>query len=191
MLWRDFINSYWRDWRTGDRSKDRDMLEDQEWVERWLHKYSLQTNALPDQAETEQLKQLRSHLWTAVQNIVKEQPRDPVLLEQLNHYMAPGPVTRQIAWSAEHQRYEMSLLPHYKHWDQVMAEIAASFATALFEKETSRFRICENTNCLWVYYDDTRNRSKRYCDDKACGNLMKVRRFRARKKAELEGQSEK
>jgi len=32
--------------------------------------------------------------------------------------------------------------------------------------------------------DDTRNRSKRYCDDKLCGNLTKVRRFRARKKAE-------
>jgi predicted RNA-binding Zn ribbon-like protein len=45
----------------------------------------------------------------------------------------------------------------------------------------------ENADCLWVYYDDTRNRSKRYCDDKACGNLMKVRRFRARKKAEAGG----
>ncbi|MNW66741.1 CGNR zinc finger [compost metagenome] len=67
-----------------------------------------------------------------------------------------------------------------------MAEIASSFAAALVEKETSRFRICENPDCLWVYYDDTRNRSKRYCDDKLCGNLMKVRRFRARKKADME-----
>ncbi|WP_141639042.1 CGNR zinc finger domain-containing protein, partial [Paenibacillus riograndensis] len=47
-----------------------------------------------------------------------------------------------------------------------------------------------NPDCLWVYYDDTRNRSKRYCDDKMCGNLMKVRRFRARKKAGMEGNSE-
>ncbi|MFF2017621.1 CGNR zinc finger domain-containing protein [Paenibacillus sp. NPDC058177] len=187
MLWEDLINSYWRDWRTGDRSKDRDMLEDSEWVSAWLQQHRLETDALPDQAETEQLKQLRSHLWAAVQSIVQEQPRDPALLEQLNHYMAPGPVTRKVTWNAEHQRYEMNLLPRYNHWDQVMAEIAASFATALFEKETSRFRICENGDCLWVYYDDTRNRSKRYCDDKACGNLMKVRRFRARRKAEMEG----
>ncbi|MDT3426149.1 putative RNA-binding Zn ribbon-like protein [Paenibacillus forsythiae] len=50
-------------------------------------------------------------------------------------------------------------------------------------KKPSRFRICDNPDCRWAYYDDTRNRSKRYCDDKACGNLMKVRRFRARKKA--------
>ncbi|MFF2908708.1 CGNR zinc finger domain-containing protein [Paenibacillus sp. NPDC057934] len=187
MLWEDFINSYWRDWRTGDRSKDRDMLEDSEWVSAWLQQHCLETDALPSQAEMEQLKQLRSLLWAAVQSIVREQPRDPALLEQLNHYMASGPVTRQIVWSAENQRHEMTLTTLHRHWDQVMAQIAASFAIALFEKETSRFRICENADCLWVYYDDTRNRSKRYCDDKACGNLMKVRRFRARRKAEMEG----
>jgi predicted RNA-binding Zn ribbon-like protein len=109
------------------------------------------------------------------------------MLEQLNVYMDKGPVTRRIVWKSDDQA-EISLLPLYSGWEQVMAEIAASFAEALLEKEPSRFRICENPACLWVYYDDTRNRSKRYCDDKACGNLMKVRRFRARKKAESEGE---
>ena len=56
------------------------------------------------------------------------------------------------------------------------------FAQTLAEGEASRIRICDNPDCLWVYYDRTRNRSKRYCDDRACGNLMKVRRFRASKK---------
>jgi predicted RNA-binding Zn ribbon-like protein len=70
-----------------------------------------------------------------------------------------------------------------------MAEIAASFARTLADGEKSRLRICDNPDCLWVYYDDTRNRSKRYCDDKMCGNLLKVRRFRARQKgsSDIEG----
>jgi hypothetical protein len=111
VLWEDFINSYWRDWRTGDRSKDRDRLEDQGWIAGWLHQHHLKTDSLPDQAEVEQLKELRSCLWTAVQGIVQEQPPSQELIEQLNHYMAPGPVTRQMAWNEENQRHEMTLLP--------------------------------------------------------------------------------
>lgn len=109
------------------------------------------------------------------------------MLEQLNIYLDKGPVTRRIVWKSDEQA-EIKLLPLHSGWEQVLAEIAASFAEALLEKEPTRFRICENPDCLWVYYDETRNRSKRYCDDKACGNLMKVRRFRARKKAESEGE---
>jgi predicted RNA-binding Zn ribbon-like protein len=96
--------------------------------------------------------------------------------------LAEGAVIRQV--SNEGERYQVKLSPTGLHWPNVMAEIAASFAETISEGEPSRIRICNNPNCLWIYYDDTRNRSKRYCDDKLCGNLMKVRRFRARKKAE-------
>lgn len=186
MLWEDFINSYWRDWRTGDRSKDRDRLEDQEWLEKWLEQQSLQVTSPPEPDELEQLKQLRGLLWGEVQKLVQGNSADPKLLEQLNMYMGKGPAIRQVVWKPD-GRAELSLLPQRNDWEQVMAEIAASFAAALLEKETSRFRICDNPDCLWVYYDDTRNRSKRYCDDKLCGNLMKVRRFRARKKQKTPG----
>ncbi|WP_311518863.1 CGNR zinc finger domain-containing protein [Paenibacillus albidus] len=179
------MNSYWRDWRTGDRSKDRDKLEDQEWLDKWLKNHALPEGLIPDESELEQLRELRSWLWERIQEIVMEQRPDQVQLEALNRYMLRGPVIRQIVWD-NGQQAAIKLLPQCSGWDQVMAEIAASFAEALLEKEASRFRICENPDCLWVYYDDTRNRSKRYCDDKACGNLMKVRRFRARKKAEHE-----
>ncbi|MNI89783.1 CGNR zinc finger [compost metagenome] len=69
-------------------------------------------------------------------------------------------------------------------WTQVMAEVAASLAKTLIDGEIGRIRVCDNPDCRWVFYDDTRNRTKKYCEDKTCGNLMKVRRFRARKKQE-------
>lgn len=186
MLWEDFINSYWRDWRTGDKNKDRDKLEDPEWIAKWLKKHVLLETQIPNTIELEQLKKLRSLLWDWVQAIVQGNYEYGEILEQLNVYMDKGPVTRRIVWESNEQA-KITLLPLHSGWEQVLAEIAASFAEALLEKEPSRFRICDNPDCLWVYYDDTRNRSKRYCDDKACGNLMKVRRFRARKKAESEG----
>lgn len=187
VLWEDFINSYWRDWRTGDKNKDRDKLDEEEWVSKWLKEHALLATQMPNDIELAQLKELRSLLWKWVQTIVQGESVYGEMLEQLNPYMDKGPVTRRMVWENDGQA-AIKLLPLHSGWEQVMAEIAASFAEALLEKEPARFRICENPACLWVYYDDTRNRSKRYCDDKACGNLMKVRRFRARKKAESEGE---
>ncbi|WNS41096.1 CGNR zinc finger domain-containing protein [Paenibacillus sp. MMS20-IR301] len=182
MLWADFINSYWRDWRTGDRSKDRDKLDEPEWLAEWLEKQQLPA-ALPVMpAELEQLKQLRGWLWEEVQQLVQGETPDAACWEQLNQYLAEGPVIRRLI-PQDGGQAELTLQPLQSHWQQIMAEISASFAAALLEKDYARFRICGNPDCLWVYYDDTRNRSKRYCDDKLCGNLMKVRRFRARKKA--------
>lgn len=182
MLWVDFMNSYWRDWRTGDRSKDRDRLDEPEWVENWLEEQKLPAAGplLPE--ELERLKELRGRLWDELQRLVAGEAPESALLERLNAYMNNGPVVRQVTGIADGEP-RVSLLPQRADWGQIMAEIAASFAAALLEKEPSRFRICGNPDCLWVYYDDTRNRSKRYCDDKLCGNLMKVRRFRARQKA--------
>ncbi|MNB78975.1 CGNR zinc finger [compost metagenome] len=181
MLWTDFINSYWRDWRTGDRSKDRDRLEEPEWTLQWLVQEGLPALPAPNEDELEKLKVLRSILFDIVKDIVDG--REPgELAETLNRYMIAGPVIRRAERDSE-GRFTVTLVPASASWEQVMAEIAGSFASSLEGQDKSRFRICDNPDCLWVYYDDTRNRSKRYCDDKACGNLMKVRRFRARKKA--------
>lgn len=185
MLWDDFVNSYWRDWRRGDRSKDRDKLEDGDWLLKWLEERSLSAPVPVEADELTQLKELRSLLFAAVEKLVAGATAGPELVEQLNVHMAKGPVVRQLQWQ-DGGPSELSLVPLAPDWDQVKAAIAGSFSEALLDKDPSRFRICENPDCLWVYYDDTRNHSKRYCDDKMCGNLMKVRRFRARKKAELE-----
>lgn len=96
MLWDDFINSYWRDWRTGDRSGDRDRLDDPQWLAEWLERHGLPAAAPATQEELQHLKQLRSLLWTEVQQLVQGVAPDQTLLDQLNSYMTAGPVIRQI-----------------------------------------------------------------------------------------------
>ena len=97
-------------------------------------------------------------------------------IEQLNRWMVLDPLF--VIWRSMRNKIWRCPIS-----SKILAcgEIAGSFAQATQQGELSRFRICTNPDCLWVYYDDTRNRSKRYCDDKMCGNLMKVRRFRAKK----------
>jgi len=46
--------------------------------------------------------------------------------------------------------------------------------------ERPRLRACGNRRCGWLFVDRSANGRRRWCDPKACGNRMKVRRFRAR-----------
>lgn len=179
LLWTDFLNSEWHDWRGSGRSEDR--LDKPAWLEKFLERWNLTASMPPEPAEVVALRGLRTLLRRTAQTLAAGSALGPEDLRELNRVMASGPVARQIGQAEDGHRLE--LVPVRQDWPQAMADIAASFARTLAEGEGARIRICENPDCLWVFYDDTRNRTKRFCEDKSCGNLMKVRRFRARKKA--------
>lgn len=46
----------------------------------------------------------------------------------------------------------------------------------------SRVRTCAAPGCGWLFVDLSRNRSRRWCDMRVCGNRAKVRRFYARRR---------
>ena len=43
-----------------------------------------------------------------------------------------------------------------------------------------RLKVCPDDGCAWVFYDESRNRSRRWCSMNACGNRHKVRAYRDR-----------
>lgn len=55
---------------------------------------------------------------------------------------------------------------------------AAELATS--SDQLARVKECGSDNCNWLFLDMSRNRSRRWCDMKDCGNRAKARRFRAR-----------
>ncbi|MDR0269882.1 CGNR zinc finger domain-containing protein [Paenibacillus sp.] len=179
MLWDDFVNSHWHDWRGSGRSEDH--LEQEKWLLQFMRQGGISASNLPDKQELTELKRLRAFLLDMICHIAAGEAITEQHIRMLNSWMGQAPVYRKLTRNAD-QTVNLEYIPANANWTQSMAEIAASFASVLDKGETSRIRICDNPDCLWVYYDDTRNRSKRYCDDKMCGNLMKVRRFRAKKK---------
>lgn len=46
-----------------------------------------------------------------------------------------------------------------------------------------RLKACANPACQWVYYDASRNRSGRWCSMGECGDVMKARAYRGRRRA--------
>jgi predicted RNA-binding Zn ribbon-like protein len=67
--------------------------------------------------------------------------------------------------------------------DRMVWPVARSAADVLVSDEGSRVRRCAGESCHWFFLDSGRNRSRRWCDMRDCGNRAKARRLNARKKA--------
>jgi predicted RNA-binding Zn ribbon-like protein len=67
--------------------------------------------------------------------------------------------------------------------DTMLAEVARDAAELLTSKELDRVRLCASEGCAWAFVDLSKNRSRRWCDMKDCGNQAKARRHYERLKA--------
>jgi predicted RNA-binding Zn ribbon-like protein len=68
--------------------------------------------------------------------------------------------------------------------DRMAAHLAMGLAGLVVAGETDRVRSCESPDCREVFIDFSRNRSRRYCDNRTCGNRVHVAAYRARKSAQ-------
>ena len=60
--------------------------------------------------------------------------------------------------------------------DRILWPIAQSAADLLISPELDSVRICKAPDCAWLFLDQSRNHSRRWCDMKVCGNRQKARR---------------
>ena len=62
----------------------------------------------------------------------------------------------------------------------VLARLLAVIARADAEGTWERLKVCPADDCLWAFYDFSRNHSRSWCDMRVCGNRAKARAFRSR-----------
>jgi predicted RNA-binding Zn ribbon-like protein len=67
--------------------------------------------------------------------------------------------------------------------DRIAAHVAMGLAELVVAGETDRVRSCASPACRDVFVDLSRNRSRRYCDSRTCGNRLHVAAYRARRAA--------
>jgi predicted RNA-binding Zn ribbon-like protein len=66
--------------------------------------------------------------------------------------------------------------------DRMLLPVIRDAAELLTSPELSRVRLCESETCDWLFFDQSRNRTRRWCDMSTCGNRAKARRHYERKK---------
>ncbi|HEX9131618.1 MAG TPA: CGNR zinc finger domain-containing protein [Ktedonobacteraceae bacterium] len=175
----DFINSEFRDFRG---RWVRDDLQQPGWLEQFLAKWKLQVDHLPDAVALTALVSLRTFLRSMIEALVEGQITDHDQAA-LNAVMLKMPLNRLLV--KDTKGYQLDMVPLKKNWDWVQAEIAASFAHVLVYHDPRRLKVCANTNCRGVFYDESKSRTKLYCTPDKCANLLKARRYRARHKKKL------
>ena len=65
--------------------------------------------------------------------------------------------------------------------DRIAAHLAMGLAELVVSGESERVRGCASPTCRDVFVDLSRNRSRRYCDSRTCGNRLHVAAYRARR----------
>lgn len=171
----DFINSKWY----ATHKLNKEILRENDLLMNFFSKRNLHIDGSPDSEIQEALLELRSLLEKTLEEFVTNRSVSKDALSKINNYLREVPCVRVVEQVDE--KYRVALKPVSLGWDWIMAEIAASFVQLLWECDVERIKICENPECRWVFYDETKSRTKRWCDD-TCASRMKVRRFREKRK---------
>lgn len=77
-------------------------------------------------------------------------------------------VDRDLGWSWESDESGL---------DAFMGPIVRRTIELITTEEREHVSVCEAPDCLWLFYDSSKNHSRKWCDMKQCGNRMKQRRL--------------
>lgn len=65
--------------------------------------------------------------------------------------------------------------------DAMLGPIVRAALELLMSERRGQVRVCAADDCVWIFLDTSKNRTRRWCDMKQCGNRNKVRRFYRRR----------
>jgi predicted RNA-binding Zn ribbon-like protein len=114
---------------------------------------------------------------------VFEAEDDAAAAAAVNRLVSRASVTPRLT---DHDGYDFHV--HYFSPGASLAEHLAidcgmALAQVVTAGERERLRVCEAPACDRVLVDLSRNRSKRYCDARTCGNRLHVAAYRERQRA--------
>lgn len=168
----DFVNSRLSDHLGRGGVEDR--LTSPEWRRWFLQRWDLMPVA--GEPPLHQLAEARETLRRVLEDCVAGRPLGRGDLGRLNAWLAGAPVRR---------RFDGGLEPVRRNWAWVLAEVIASAGRLLAAGDRRRLKVCANPACSWIFWDESRNVAGRWCDPTSCGNLIKVREFRRRRRAKI------
>ena len=117
-------------------------------------------------------RELRHMLRHTVERIVAKKSVPQAALIQINELLC-----NQVG-HGELKRvgngFEKRFVVDFKEPIHLLGPIAESACDLLAYGDLSLIKKCENPACVLVFYDTTKNHSRRWCSMSACGNRMKV-----------------
>ncbi|OPC81851.1 hypothetical protein B4N89_13705 [Embleya scabrispora] len=105
-------------------------------------------------------------------------PPDPDLLRRADEVTRALPLVVELG----HDEHPAALVPspELPPFQRALAELTIAWNTLVGSGEATRLKRCLEHGCRWVFWDVSKNRSRRWCSMRVCGNRTKARRYAAR-----------
>lgn len=106
----------------------------------------------------------------------------PADLEQLQHAYADAVSGATLV--PEGEGFAWDWRSDGQRLDQLLWPVARSAVELLTTGDPRRIKLCENPyGCGWLFYDGSKNGSRRWCSMEGCGSQVKMRRQYAKRRA--------
>jgi len=99
----------------------------------------------------------------------------------LNDTLSETASRLQLAWSAGGFAWDWA--GDGDSLEPMLWPVARSAAELLTASESKRVGVCPGEGCGWLFFDTSKNRSRRWCAMEDCGNRAKARRHYRRSRA--------
>jgi predicted RNA-binding Zn ribbon-like protein len=171
----DFCNSL----SPARRSARRDRINNSETFLAWARRGGAKLEDKPAPKTLARLHRLRSALIGIFHALAQERTPPAGDLAVLNEELAEARASERLVAARTGYAVEDSspqLIDRFRH-------AIARDAGALLLGDLRRIKRCPSHDCLWLFHDDSKNLSRRWCAMDDCGTKDKVRRFRERASA--------
>jgi predicted RNA-binding Zn ribbon-like protein len=150
------------------------------WNERESRQLQRQSRMNPASADADfrRFLRLREVVYELFSSLTREAKVRPRSLTAFNAYLKQAMVQPSVLGVGGH--YQLKWQDGTNAVARGLGEITRSATGLLTSKKLDRVRQCAGESCTWLFLDTSRNGMRRWCDMQACGNRVKVRRFRQR-----------
>jgi predicted RNA-binding Zn ribbon-like protein len=115
---------------------------------------------------------LRELLFGLFSELAAGRQPEPAALASLNELLAES--MSHLRLSPTTDGFEAGWEPHHD-LDLPVWQVTTSAGALLASDDLARLKQCPGERCGWVFVDESRNQSRRWCDPTMCGNRARVR----------------
>jgi hypothetical protein len=154
-----------------------ELLADLESVRAFVERHEVSEVGELTEADIEPLHTLRTTIGE-----VFDSPDDASAAGLVNQLVSQAGVTPRLT---DHDGYSWHIhyfVPGASLAEHLTVDCGMALAQVIASGERERLRRCEAPGCAQVLVDLSRNRSKRYCDARTCGNRLHVAAYRERQR---------
>lgn len=157
---------------TVDLENEREWLGDPAALADWAHDRDLVPAGMRfTSRDLDQAHELRE-AFRALLAANRDRKRDAAALALLTETARAAELS--VVFAGETPKLE----PEAGGIDGLCGQLVSVAVTAMLDGSWERLKACRN--CRWAFYDESKNRSARWCSMSLCGNRLKTRAYRRR-----------